>query len=390
MLTLRRASTFATIGLLLGAVIPAAVMPVAAATTSISLSPVASGFQHPTQVTSANDGSGRLFVVEQGGTIRVVQGGVRQPGYFLDIRSWVASGGERGLLGLAFHPDFATNHQFFVYYTRNGGDIVVMRFTAGAPGTPTPKSTAAALMVIEHSAASNHNGGSMAFGPDGLLYIGVGDGGGAGDPGNDAQEKTSTLLGKLLRIDVDGTGNGKYGRYRIPRSNPYAGDAKPGFGEIWAIGLRNPWRISFDRVAGRLYIGDVGQNRFEEIDREIKGYHGGRNYGWSPMEGKHCYKASRCPLAGDTLPVAEYSHSGGNCSITGGYVYRGPTQTALVGQYVFADYCSGRIWTMPATGTTLTQRHGPTGIHITSFGEDEAGELYAVTSTGGLYQVLAS
>ena len=143
-------------------------------------------------------------------------------------------------------------------------------------------------------------------------------------------------------------------------------------------------------MAGRLYIGDVGQNRYEEIDREIKGYHGGRNYGWSAMEGKHCYKASHCPLAGDTLPVAEYSHSGGNCAITGGYVYRGPTQTALVGQYVFADYCSGRIWTMPATGTTQTQRHGATGIHITSFGEDEAGELYAVTSTGGLYQVRAS
>jgi glucose/arabinose dehydrogenase len=264
-----------------------------------------------------------------------------------------------------------------------------MRFTAGAPGTETDTSTAAALMVIEHSAASNHNGGSMAFGPDGLLYIGVGDGGGAGDPGNDAQEKSSTLLGKLLRIDVDGTGNGKYHRYKIPRSNPYAGDAKPGFGEIWAIGLRNPWRISFDRVTGSLYIGDVGQDRYEEIDRQAKGASGGRNYGWSPMEGRHCYKPSRCPLAGDTLPVAEYSHASGNCAITGGYVYRGPTQAALVGQYVFADFCSGIMWTMPSTGTTLTKR-ADVNVNITSFGEDEAGELYAVTTDGSLFQVVAS
>jgi glucose/arabinose dehydrogenase len=358
------------------------------ATFTVSLSKVVDGLVSPTQVTNADDGTGRLFVVEQRGTIRVVKGGAIQSGYFLDIRSKVEDGGERGLLGLAFDPKFKTNHHFYVYYTRNGGDVVVSRFTTNSARTKASASSARPLLLIEHSAAGNHNGGGMAFGPSGYLFIGVGDGGGAGDPGNDAQQKRKNFLGKILRINVHGTGAGRFNRYSIPASNPFKG-SKPGLGEIWAYGLRNPWRISFDRTSGHLYIADVGQDRYEEIDRETKTSAGGKNYGWSPMEGKHCYKASRCPLSGDTLPVAEYSHAGGNCAIAGGYVYRGPSQTALKGLYVFGDYCSGRIWTMPYTGSTITERLD-SGLMITSFGESESGELYLVTASGGLYRVLAS
>jgi glucose/arabinose dehydrogenase len=355
---------------------------------SISLSRVMGGLASPTQILSARDGTNRLFVVEQRGTIRVIQRGSLRPGYFMDIRSLVGEGGERGLLGLAFHPNFRNNRLLYVYYTRNGGDIVVARYTTNATRTDVVESTGRPLLLIEHSAATNHNGGSMAFGPNGLLYIGVGDGGGSGDPGNDAQEKTTTLLGKLLRINVNGTGAGTYGRYSIPANNPFAGPIT-GRGEIWAIGLRNPWRISFDRGTGKLFIADVGQDRYEEIDREPAGFRGGLNYGWSYMEGLHCYKSWKCPMAGDTLPVAEYSHANGNCSVTGGYVYRGPTQTNLVGQYVFADYCSGRIFTMPHDGAVITLR-ADTNQNITSFGETENGELWLVTSSGNVYQVVAS
>ncbi len=358
------------------------------ATFSLRLSKTAGGFVSPTQVTNARDGTNRLFVVEQRGTIRVVKDGVVKSGYFLDIRSKVEDGGERGLLGLAFDPHFKTNHHLYVYYTRNGGDVVVSRYTTNSARTKVVASSARSLLLIEHSAAGNHNGGGMAFGPNGYLYIGVGDGGDAGDPGNDAQQKKKNFLGKILRINVHGTGAGRFDRYSIPSSNPFKG-SKPGLGEVWAYGLRNPWRISFDRSSGRLFIADVGQDRWEEIDRETKTSAGGKNYGWSPMEGKHCYDTSRCPLSGDTLPVAEYSHDGGNCAITGGYVYRGTSQTALKGLYVFADYCSGRIWTMPYTGSTITQRLD-SGLSIPSFGESEKGELYLVSSAGGLYHVLVS
>jgi glucose/arabinose dehydrogenase len=359
-----------------------------AATFSISLTKVVGGLKSLTQVTNSADGSDRLYVVEQRGTVRAVRHGVVRPGYFLDIRGLVSYGGERGLLGLAFDPHFKTNHRLYVYYTRKGGDIVVARYSTNAAGTNVIESTGRPILLIEHSAAANHNGGSMAFGPDGYLYIGVGDGGGAGDPGNDAQEKTSTLLGKVLRINVHGTGAGRYDRYSIPKTNPYAG-RKKGFDEIWDIGLRNPWRISFDHATGKLFIADVGQDRYEEIDREAAGSKGGLNYGWSTMEGMHCYRAANCPMAGDTLPVAEYSHSGGNCAITGGYVYRGTKQANLIGQYVFADFCSGRIWTMPEAGTALTLR-GTVNQNITSFGEGQDHELYAVSASGNLYHVVAS
>ena len=388
---LRRRSLLAPLALLLVAALLGPSSAAAAGDGPIRLSPRAAftTFAAPVQVTNAGDGSDRLFIVERRGTIRVLSGGVLQSGYFLDIRGRVEDGGERGLLGLAFHPRFASNGRFFVFYTRNGGDIVVSRFTANAARTAASDSTAAPLLLIEHSQHDNHNGGSLAFGRDGYLYVGVGDGGGGGDPDDNAQSITRNLLGKILRIDVDGTGAGPFGRYRIPSSNPFAG-ATRGLDEIWAYGLRNPWRTSFDRGTGRLYIGDVGQGEREEIDREPSGFTGGRNYGWHVMEGTRCYLSPGCSLSGDVLPAAEYTHAGGNCSITGGYVYRGTAFPGLVGDYVFADFCSGRIWTLPQGGGTpdLALR-ADTTVQISSFGESEAGELYAVTIDGRLFRVEA-
>jgi glucose/arabinose dehydrogenase len=359
-----------------------------AATWTVMFRPVASGFLQPTQVTSAGDGSGRLFVVERRGSIRAVaDNGAGARTTFMTITGLVNdTSSERGLLGLAFHPNFKTNHTLFVYYTRNDGDIVLARYRTNAAGTRVDNTTGRTLLVIEHSARTNHNGGALAFGPDdGYLYIGTGDGGGAGDPANNAQNKNS-LLGKILRINVNGTGSGPYGRYSNPSTNPFVG-ATPGRGEVWAYGLRNPWRISFDRGSRRLFIADVGQNRYEEVDRQNRFAKGGRNYGWDRMEGKHCF--SNCPPTIGTLPIVEYSHANGNCSITGGFVYRGATQTNLIGQYVFADFCSGRIWTVPWDGVTRTQRRD-TSRMITSFGEGDDAELYLVTIDGHLLQLLAS
>jgi glucose/arabinose dehydrogenase len=372
--------------LLLMTILPASV---ARGATTIGLPLRASGLQALTQVTNAGDGSNRLFLVEKRGVVRVYQNGAVKAGTFLDLRRLIGdASGERGLLGLVFHPQFETNRRLYVYYTRTGGDIVVARLRANASGSWTSRSTLEPMLVIEHSAHSNHNGGAMAFGPDGYLYIGTGDGGGAGDPGRNAQSKTKNLLGKILRINPGGSGAGPYRRYAIPTTNPFRG-ATTGLDEIWAYGLRNPWRISFDRATGALFIADVGQSRYEEIDREPPAYHGGRNYGWNVMEGKHCYNASSCSTSGKTLPVAEYGHTGGNCSITGGYVYRGSAYPALAGQYVLADFCSGRIYTMPADGSGLWMRRD-TILNVTSFGESEDGELYLVTINGRLYQVTAT
>ncbi|CAN5575224.1 PQQ-dependent sugar dehydrogenase [soil metagenome] len=383
-----RAAIVVALGLVLIAGVP---MTASAADFSIKLDRRLPShlFSAPTQVTNAGDGTNRLFVVERRGTIRVIKGGVLQSGYFLDMRSIVEAGGERGLLGVAFHPRFETNRRLFVIYTRKGGDVVVRRYTANASRTKVSPDTGRHLLVVEHSAKSNHNGGSIAFGPNGYLYFGIGDGGGSGDPENDAQNKSRNLLGKIMRINVNGTGAGPYGRYSIPRSNPFYGSV-PGKGEIWAYGLRNPWRISFDRATGSLFIADVGQGQVEEVNREGPKSTGGRNYGWNIMEGRSCYDPSRCPLAGDTLPVAQYRHVDGNCSITGGYVYRGKAYPKLVSQYVFADFCSGRIWSMPASGGSadMVQR-ADTSQQITSFGEHENGELYAVTIDGKLYRVTA-
>jgi glucose/arabinose dehydrogenase len=360
-----------------------------AAAFELSLPLIRSGFAQLTQVTNAGDGTNRLFVVERRGTVRVVASdGSLVPGFFMDIQSIVQdAGGEQGLLGIAFHPNFEANRRLFAYYTRNGGDIVIARFQTNAAGTAVAAgSTGSALLVIEHSARTNHNGGAMAFSPEGLLYIGTGDGGGSGDPDRNGQSKTKNLLAKILRINVNGTGSGPYRRYSIPSTNPFRGSIS-GRDEVWAYGLRNPWRISFDRGTGMLFIADVGQSRYEEINREPAGYRGGRNYGWNVMEGKHCYARSTCNRSGKTLPVAEYTHSVG-CSITGGHVYRGtdPANVTLRGWYVFADFCSGRFWTMAATGSSLIQRRD-TDLNVTSFGEAENGELYVVTLDGRLFGV---
>jgi glucose/arabinose dehydrogenase len=368
-------------------VIPASVAR--GATLSLVLPTVKTGFQSLTQVTNAGDGTNRLFVVERRGTIRAISSsGALQSGYFLDIRSIVNdSAGERGLLGAAFHPSFEVNRRLFVYYTRFDGDIIVARLQANSTGTRVAASTLRYIMRIEHSRYSNHNGGAMVFGPNGYLYLGTGDGGGAGDPLGNAQSKTKNLLGKVLRINVDGTGSGPWKRYSIPSTNPFRG-ATPGLNEVWAYGLRNPWRMSFDRGSQAMYIADVGQNRWEEINRESRDYWGGRNYGWDVMEGKHCYAATTCRRSGKTLPVAEYSHAGGNCSITGGYVYRGtqPINAGLVGLYVFADFCSGKIYTMSHAGGPITMQRD-WGQNITSFGEAENGELYLVTINGRLHRI---
>jgi hypothetical protein len=373
----------------LGLMLAMPLTSVRAAAPNVTLNQVRNDAASYTQVTNADDGTNRLFLVERSGVVYAVgPTGAGSRSVFMDIRSIVQdSGGEQGLLGLAFHPDFETNRRVFAFYTRAGGDVIVARFTTNLARTRVDHSTRASILWIEHSAHSNHNGGALAFGPDGYLYIGVGDGGGSGDPDRNAQYRTKNLLGKILRIDVDGTGAGVYDRYSIPSTNPYRGSIA-GLDEIWAYGLRNPWRISFDRRDGLLYIADVGQNRYEEINREPAGYRGGRNYGWSVMEGRHCFRpSSGCSLSGDTLPIAEYSHSGGNCSITGGYVYRGPA-LALRNWYVFADFCSGRIWTMAQAGHYYLRRD--VSWNITSFGEAENGTLYFVTIDGRLVRVGAS
>ena len=386
----RAPSVLTSIGLA-GLLILIASQPAAAVTpTTATLTPVAGGFDRPVLVTHAGDASGRLFVVEQSGRIKIVQGGVTLSTPFLDISDRISLGGERGLLGLAFHPSYETNHRFFVYYTRLNGDTVVDEYRSSTiDPNVAPSSTARRILTVAQP-YSNHNGGHIAFGRDGYLYIGLGDGGGSGDPGNRAQ-RLDTLLGKLLRIDINGTTAKK--AYRVPRSNPYVG--RYGLNEIWARGLRNPWRWSFDRATGDLWIGDVGQNSWEEVDRAwaSKGWGKGKNYGWHVMEGFHCYApASGCNKTGRTLPLLEYSHSYG-CSVTGGYVYRGPSSPALYGRYVFGDYCSGRIWTVArsATKPAAEQLLVDTSLNISSFGEDEAGGLYVVDHSGGtIYRLTAS
>jgi glucose/arabinose dehydrogenase len=319
-------------------------------------------------------------VVEKGGTIRLLPGG--EP--FLDIVERVGSGGsEQGLLGLAFHPRFRENGLFYVYYTARNGDNVVARFGLtpdGRAGDPASERR----LIVQPDPAANHNGGMLAFGPDGFLYIGLGDGGGQNDRYRNGQNRRA-LLGKLLRVDVD-----RGDPYAIPPDNPFVGDpdARP---EIWAYGLRNPWRFSFDRATDDLYIGDVGQNRYEWVHFQPAGDRGGRNYGWPIVEGDHCLQGEGCDRAGLTPPVAEYPHSQG-CSITGGYVYRGARYPLLFGVYLFGDFCSGRLWalTRDGAGAWATSEMLDTEVNLSSFGEDEAGEVYLTDlSRGIVYRLTA-
>jgi glucose/arabinose dehydrogenase len=355
----------------------------------LSLAPVASGLASPVVVTHAGDGSGRLFIVEQQGRIRLLSEGALLPTPFLDISERVSSGGERGLLGLAFPRDYATKRYFYVNYTNLSNTTVISRFHLTEDAARADASSEEILLTVAQPFV-NHNGGDIAFGPaDGYLYIALGDGGSGGDPGNRAQNPAE-LLGKILRIDVESGVT----PYAIPADNPFLGDpaARP---EIWALGLRNPWRFSFDRATADMYIADVGQNQREEINFQPAASAGGENYGWRCYEGSLPYNLEGCGPAGQyVFPVTEYQRSGGNCSVTGGYVYRGLPYPRMRGVYFYGDYCSGRVWGLRAVGDPSrweTTELLDTTTSITTFGEDQAGNLYlADYSTGTLYRVTDS
>ena len=353
----------------------------AAVWPGIDLKLALSGLKQPTDITHAGDGSGRLFISEQRGRIQLAKGSRLGSRPFLDITDRVSCCGERGLLGVAFPPGFTDKKYFYVNYTDRSGDTVVARYRVTQDrDIANPKSEEILLKIKQPYA--NHNGGQIAFGADGYLYIGMGDGGSAGDPQNHAQNPSS-LLGKMLRIDVES------GRkpYEIPADNPFMNNQafRP---EIWSTGLRNPWRFAFDRKTGDLYIADVGQNKYEEIHFEQKGTKSGVNYGWNIMEGLHCYKSDTCDRKGLALPVAEYDHDEG-CSVTGGKIYRGTIIPKMQGIYFYGDFCSGRIWGLKRSGEEWTQKRlADTGLSISTFGEDEAGEIYVADyGKGNIYRI---
>ncbi len=360
---------------------------------TVKLVTVASGLSSPVLATAPKDGTGRLFIVEKTGAIRILKNGSLLAIPFLNISRAVSSGSEQGLLGLAFHPNYKVNRKFYVDYTDTAGNTVIREYRALAAAPDRADGTSGRTILRIKQPYQNHNGGMIAFGPDGYLYIGMGDGGSGGDPGNRAQS-TSVLLGKVLRIDVDGTTSTK--AYRVPTTNPYVG--KAGLDEIWQRGLRNPWRFSFDRATGALWIGDVGQNRYEEVDRVTNSATGpgrGVNWGWRRMEGFHCYNPSTgCTPASYRAPLLEYAHSGGRCAVTGGYVYRGAAVASLRGWYVFGDYCSGEVLAVPAGSAS---RPAPvklfgtgSGRLISGFGEDGSGELYVCDLRGNVYRIAAA
>lgn len=346
-------------------------------TPALRFTPVATGLSQITTLTPAGDGSGRLFVTEQDGQIRFLKGGQLQPGTFLDLRRLTRAGGERGLLGLAFDPKYKQNGRLYVHYTDLNGDTVLARYTAR--GDRADPASARVLLQVKQPYA-NHNGGQLAFGPDGFLYLGLGDGGSGGDPQNNGQN-LNTLLGKLLRLDVRGD------TLKAAPNNPFAGrqGARP---EIWAYGLRNPWRFSFDRQTGDLWIADVGQNKIEEVNRQPAASRGGENYGWRLKEGRACFDPeTNCDQAGLVDPVVQYDHSEGQ-SVTGGYMYRGAAIPALKGQYLYADFVTGRLWGARQNGgrwqaTPLGQVQNPS-----AFGEDERGELYVAEYGGRVLKIV--
>jgi glucose/arabinose dehydrogenase len=366
------------------------------AQSPIAFQQIATGISRPVAITHAGDASGRLFITSQRGKIFVYDGSQLLATPFLDLSSLIPPGcatngncGERGLLSVAFHPNYESNGFFYVYYTDQSGDLNIARYKATPPSSNTADPNSGLILKhIPHPTYGNHNGGQLQFGPDGFLYAGTGDGGGGGDPDEHGQNKNA-LLGKLLRLDVNASSP------YIPASNPFGN-------EVWAFGLRNPWRFSFDRVTGDLFIGDVGQNCYEEVSFQPAGSAGGLNYGWDVMEGKRCYDEPgdgsncnlppTCVLPEFVAPILVYSHSGTtNCAVTGGYRYRGVLYPSLTGLYIYGDYCSGTIWGASEdsgtwTATSLTN----TAFSITTFGEDENGELYVADSnTGTIYQITA-
>jgi glucose/arabinose dehydrogenase len=341
------------------------------------------GLDAPLAIVNAGDGSGRLFVAEQGGLVRIIRDGRLLTAPFLDVSDRIASGGERGLLGLAFHPRFPDDPRVFVDYTDRNGDTHVssFRFVAGGGDRVDPASERQILFVKQPFA--NHNGGALAFDPAGKLLISLGDGGSGGDPQGNGQSLT-TLLGKILRIDIDDPGDGTRS-YGIPPDNPFAGGGGGRRPEIWLTGLRNPWRMSVDRATGDLWIGDVGQNAWEEIDVQRAGAPGGTNFGWNRMEGTHCFQPARgCEDAALTLPVSDYGHDLG-CTVIGGVVDRDTAPSPLNGGYLFGDYCSGRLWAIDAAAPGYQEpvQVGALSGSLSAFGEDEAGAVYAADIGGG-------
>ena len=377
---------------------------------TIALQETITSLSTPVALTNAGDGSGRIFVTEIAGRIRIFKNSSLLTTPFLDISSKVrspASGGspEEGLLSVAFPPNYASQGYFFVYYTRLDGDNQVSRFRVSGDPDLADANSEELVLLLPHPVQGNHNGGQLHFGKDSYLYISTGDGGGSGDPYNNGQN-TNSLMGKILRIDVgaktytvpDGyytlyipfhpnSASATFPLYAIPANNPLVGQASVRE-EIWAYGLRNPWRFSFDRQTGDLYIGDVGQSSWEEVDFQAADSPGGENYGWKIMEGAHCYNSDTCDQTGKVLPIWEYSHSFG-CSITGGYVYRGSAYPGLQGIYLASDYCSGRIW-----GLVREQDVWQNSMlldspyNVSSFGEDENGEIYLVALSGVVYKVV--
>ena len=330
----------------------------------------------------------RLFVVQQFGLVRVLRRDTLLATPFLDLRTKIDAGGERGLLSLAFDPQYAANGRFYVYFTNPNGDIRIVRYLVSAADSNVADSLSGdTVLAVPHPVNANHNGGQLQFGPDGMLYAGLGDGGGGGDPDGNGQDRHA-LLGKLLRLNVDGATG-----YTIPANNPFATDttAAP---EIWALGVRNPWRFTFDRQTGDLYIADVGQGSWEEVDVQPAASLGGVNYGWVVMEGRHCYPpgTTGCNQAGLTLPLLEYDHPTG-CSITGGYVYRGTRVPMLSGQYLYSDFCSHFVRSFVYSGGQATSLRNWTpqldpGGNVSSFAQDQRGELYIMTLGGALYRIV--
>jgi hypothetical protein len=354
------------------------------AATGARLRVVAIGLESPLFLTSPPGDLSRQFIVEKTGKIRVLRNDALVPTPFLDISTSVSNGSEQGLLGLAFHPQYADNGLFVVNYTNTAGDTRVSTFRVSADPDRADAGSEVVILAVDQP-FSNHNGGMVAFGPDGKLYIGMGDGGSGGDPQNNGQSR-NTLLGKILRLDVSATG-----QVSVPSDNPFVGQSgiRP---EIWSYGLRNPWRFSFDRSTGDLYVGDVGQNAREEIDvaTDAAQFGRGRNYGWSIMEGMACFSGSSCDRNGLTLPVLDYRHAEG-CSVTGGYVYRGTALGGFAGHYFYGDYCEGWVRSFRLSGPGVTEQlEWPSlrpGGQILSFGEDARGELYILSGSGQVFRI---
>jgi glucose/arabinose dehydrogenase len=348
-----------------------------------ALQPFVEGLQRPTYLTHAGDGTGLLYVTEQPGRVRVIQNGALLETPFLDIEEKVgSSGNEQGLLSVAFAPDYATSRKVFANYTDRNGDTVVAGFIVNEDGLTADPASEWQVLKIEQPYA-NHNGGQLKFGPDNMLYIGMGDGGSAGDPQNYGQ-RVEELLGKMLRIDV--SQSTVDAPYTVPADNPDFGpEAKP---EIWSVGLRNPWRFSFDRATGDMFMADVGQNQIEEINFQPASSQGGENWGWKLREGFDEYAGPKTEAMTD--PIFQYTHGEDGCSVTGGYVYRGAAVPALAGAYVYGDFCSGRIWSLrPGDGGNWeNERLFETSYSITSFGEDEQGDLYVLDRAGTIYKLV--